>query len=405
MRASVDYPVFMDPANLQHSFVEIPVHRLEQGMYVAMLDRPWLETPFVMQGFVIQGDDDILELAKHCDVVYVDPRRVRQRSAAPNIDSSHQRLREDFSAAKINFESAGTAVRRVFSQLRKHGALDLVAVKHAVTPLIKSVMQHQDALAALARMKTKDDYLFNHSIATAVWAALIGRQVGLDRSMLMSLAVGAAVLDVGKVKLPEALLSKSGLLNAQERAQMCGHVELGLELARHGGLDDPVVLQVIGMHHERFNGQGYPGGLTAPNTPLVAQIAGLADSYDAMLTPRPYAAPHSSFTAVQELLDLQDISFSKPLIEQFVQAVGLFPTGSLVELNSGEVGIVVAQNPARRLRPKIMLVLNAQRQPPPELVTIDLMKYSAGGADASALWIVKELEQGAYGISAAEFFL
>jgi HD-GYP domain-containing protein (c-di-GMP phosphodiesterase class II) len=395
----------MDPANLQDSYVQVPVHRLEQGMYVAMLDRPWLETPFVMQGFAIQGDDDILTLAQHCDVVYVDPRRAHTVTAAPSIDASHRRLREDFSAAKVSFESAGAAVRRVFKQLRTQGALDLVAVKHAVSPLIKSVMQHQDALAALARMKTKDDYLFNHSIATAVWAALIGRQVGLDRALLTSLAVGAAVLDVGKVKLPEALLGKSGLLNAEERALMCRHVEFGLELARSSGLDDPVVMQVMGMHHERFNGQGYPGGITAQETPLVAQIAGLADSYDAMLTPRPYAAPHTSFTAVQELLDLQDIAFSKPLVEQFVQAVGLFPTGCLVELNTGEVGIVVAQNPARRLRPKIMLVLDAQHQPPADLVTLDLMKYSAGGADAGALWIVKELEQGAYGISAAEFFL
>lgn len=395
----------MEHAGLQDSLIEMPVSRLEAGMYVALLDRPWLETPFALQGFFIESDEDLETLAQHCQVVYVDPRRVHRGTFGGARPRAQRKLTEDFSAAKINYESAGAAVRRVFAQLRNQGGLNVAAVKEAIGPLIRSVIAHQDALAALARMKTKDDYLFNHSIATAVWAAIIGRTIGLDRETLTSLAVGAAMIDVGKVKLPESLLRKSDLLSPEERGLVRSHVALGVKLAQKSGVTDEIVLQVIAMHHERFNGQGYPAGKRVEEIPVVAQIAGLADSYDAMLTPRPYAPTHTSFSAVQELLDLQDVAFSKPLIEQFVQAVGLFPTGSLVELSSGEVGIVVAQNPARRLRPKVMLVLDSQQQAASDMVTVDLMKYSSSGSAANALWIVKELEQGAYGIDPAEYFL
>lgn len=394
----------MSDSATDRGLLELPVHGLKPGMYVAELDRPWLETPFALQGFLVRNDEDILSLAEHCSRVFVDTRRSGlPRNAADNAEQ-HQ-LRAEFTKASADYESAGAAVRKVFKQLAQSGELDVAAVQKAISPLITTVVTHRDALAALARMKRKDDYLYNHSIATAVWAALIGQHVGLDRDTLASLALGAALLDLGKVQLPDALLHKPGMLTSRERAQMESHVTLGLQLATADGTDDEVVLQVIGLHHERFDGTGYPEGLVGPQIPLVAQIAGLADSYDAMLTPRAYARPHTSFTAVQELIDLQGMLFSKPLVEQFVQAVGLFPTGALVELNTGEVGVVVAQNPVRRLRPKVMLVLDAEHRRQAQLVTIDLMKYASGTGHADALWIVKELEQGAYGLSPTEFFL
>ena len=387
-------------------YLELPVHNLQTGMYVAELDRPWLETPFMMQGFYINSDQEILELAQYCSVVYVDPRRVERTGFGP-AEPKHPgiALREHFLVAKVDYESASEAVRKVFVQVERGDGLDLKAVEQAISPLIRSVVDHREALAALARMKRKDDYLFNHSIATSVWAALIGQQLGLDKQTLRDLTVGTAIQDLGKVKIDDKILSKAAPLTELEWQQIHQHVKFSLELIEDRDAVTPEILEIITHHHERYDGSGYPEGLVGSKIPLLAQIAGLADTYDAMLTPRPYGRVHTSYSAVQELIDLQDMLFSKPLIEQFVQAVGLFPTGCLVELNSGEVGIVVAQNNVRRLRPKVMLVLSSDKKRVPKMTVIDLMKYAEDTGGRDPIWIAKELESGTYGLDPSEFFL
>ena len=387
-------------------YLELPVHNLQTGMYVAELDRPWLETPFMMQGFYVNTDAEILELAQYCSVVYVDPRRVERTGFGP-AEPKHPgiALREQFLVAKVDYESASDAVRKVFVQVERGDGLNLKAMEQAISPLIRSVVDHKEAMAALARMKRKDDYLFNHSISTSVWAALIGQQLGLDKETLKELALGAALQDFGKIKIDDALLNKSDPLTEGEWKQIHKHVKHSLDLIEDKNAVTPEILQLITYHHERYDGSGYPEGLVGSKIPLLAQIAGLADSYDAMLTPKPYGRVHTSYSAVQELIDLQDMLFSKPLIEQFVQAVGLFPTGSLVELNSGEVGIVVAQNNVRRLRPKVMLVLNKDKQRVPKMTVIDLIKYAEDTRGRDPIWIVRELESGTHGLDATEFFL
>ncbi|MEM9744121.1 MAG: HD-GYP domain-containing protein [Pseudomonadota bacterium] len=395
----------MDKA-FSSTYLEVPVHNLERGMFVAELDRPWLETPFLLQGFYIQSDAEILELSRYCSTVYVDPRRVERNGFSPREPSPPQDLlRDHFKVAKVDYESAGEAVRKVFIKIQDGGELNVAAVESAISPLIRSVVSHKEALAALARMKRKDDYLYNHAISTAVWAALIGQQLGLHKSLLKSLAVGAAMQDLGKTRIKSEVLNKAGPLDEREWQLIKKHVQFTLALIEDKSHVEPEVLDIIEHHHERYDGSGYPNGLLANRIPLLAQIAGLADTYDAMLTPRPYARPHTSFSAVQELIDMQGSLFSKPLIEQFVQAVGLFPTGSLVELNTGEVGIVVAQNNVRRLRPKVMLVMSRDGKRIANPTTIDLMKYAQDTHGQDPVWIVKELEPGTHGLDASEYFL
>ena len=161
---------------------------------------------------------------------------------------------------------------------------------------------------------------------------------------------------------------------------------------------------MVATHHERHDGSGYPAGLEGVGIPLFGRIAGLIDSYDAMITPRPYAQCRTSFEAMQELADLKDSLFQGTLVEQFMQAVGLFPTGSVVQLNSGEVGVIVKQNTARRLRPKVVVILDGDGKRYDSLVLIDLAKYTPE-TGKSDLWISQELEPGAHGIQPDEYFL
>ncbi|MEZ5557492.1 MAG: HD-GYP domain-containing protein [Pseudomonadales bacterium] len=385
--------------------LEVPVASLRPGMFVAALDRPWLDTPFALQGFFVRTAADISLVAAHCSYVYVDPGR-RTRVASPSRQSAgpvSAELRAEFNAAGAAFESASVAMAKVFGELRRGGHLNMKSLSQAVDPLIDSVLRNSDAMAALVRIKSKGDYLFNHSLSNAVWAAVIGRHLALETERLKQLALGAAVLDVGMTLLDDELMNAARPLDDEERARVSRHVGLGLELLERSGGASPEVLEIVRCHHERHDGSGYPEGLAGQEIPLLARLAGLVDSYDAMITDRPHAPGRSSFEAVQELFDRRDQLFQAQLVEQFVQAIGMFPTGCIVELSSGEVGIVVEQNPSRRLRPKVVVVLDEAKQRYRKLVVIDLSEYrSVASGD---LWISRELKPGSYGLHADEFFL
>jgi HD-GYP domain-containing protein (c-di-GMP phosphodiesterase class II) len=396
------------------NLIEVPVGRLDIGMFVAQLDRPWLETPFALQGFYVLSRADVDSLAEYCDYVYVDPLRA-QRSPKKLIKSRAKAgrraaytdtvaMRDEFITVEADYESANAAISKVFDRLKKGSPLDVVAVTKVISPLIDSVLRNRDALAALVRIKKKDDYTYSHCLSTAVWSAILGRQLGLDKNTLKSLALGAALTDVGKINVDQTLLAKPSRLSTDEMETVREHVEHSLKIAR-GTEVSAEVLAVIALHHERHDGSGYPNGLKGTAIPLLARIAGIADSYDAMITPRPYAKARSSFEAMQELADLRDVKFQAELIEQFMQAVGLFPTGSLVELNTGEVAIVVAQNPSRRLKPKVMIVLDPNKRRCTEFVVVDLLKLEATPTRSAATWIAKELAPGAHGVDAEEFYL
>ncbi|MCV6627841.1 MAG: HD-GYP domain-containing protein, partial [Cellvibrionaceae bacterium] len=143
--------------------------------------------------------------------------------------------------------------------------------------------------------------------------------------------------------------------------------------------------------------------LAGNEIPLLARIAGLVDSYDAMITPRPYASTQSSYRAIQELIAQQGKLFQASLVDQFVQAVGMFPAGSLVKLNTGEVAIVTRQNRARRLRPELVVVLDENKQKLSSLKPLDLGDENVNGDNAK--WIVCELAPGSYGITSEEYFI
>lgn len=395
-------------------YLEVPCYQLEPGMYIAYLDKPWLESPFMVQGFYVHTQADIAEVAEVCAHVYVDPRRHTRgnfvRSAFNGTPANNRNsdvtitLRKDFVAAESDYDVATNAVKQAFTRLRETGQINLKSVAEAINPLIDHVVHRKEAMVALVRMKKKDDYLYNHSISVAVLGAMIGHQIGMPTEDLENLTLGCAMMDVGKVKLPDEMLSSSAPLTREQQDTMRKHVQFGVALLARENKVDPLVESILLDHHERWDGSGYPNGKLANEIPLFARIAGLVDTYDAMTTVRPYAPTRSSFETVQELIDQKDIKFPGVLIEQFVQAVGLFPTGSVVQLSTGEVGIVVAQNPARRLKPKICIVLDENKQRRTEFVTIDLQKYTRADG-TTQVWITQELPAGSYGIDAETLYL
>lgn len=415
-------------------------------MYVAELDRPWLDTPFLFQGFYIRDDDEIKELRQHCENVFVscaslpagftpstppapsptspakkgpgsnnrgDPQARKGKNPSGNdefeqtnvVYAEKTTLKEEFGTAAGAQEKAITTLQQVMENLRRSGDLEIGALEMAVTPMVDSVLRNPAALACLIRMQKKDEYLYQHSLASSVWAAILGRQLGLARTDINLLSLGAMLLDVGKTQIPMEILTKPGQLSDAEMSLIRRHVQFGLDILDKAGDADTRVIEMVAHHHERYNGTGYPRGISGNSIPVFGRIAGIVDAYDAMITPRPYAKLHSSYDALRRLRVLADVEFQAEIIDQFTRAIGAFPTGTLVELNTGEVAIVTRQNQIRRLRPEVMVILDSRKQLVEDFRVIDLNEETATEEGRQSLWIECGLPPGAYGIDPTEYYI
>ncbi len=410
--------------------IKVNVADLRVGMYVSRLDRPWLETPFLLQGFRINDQGDLEALRSNCNYVFVDqvasdadlastlgnlgrrmplhPAHVDAPSPTPNaatpryIDSVP--MEEEIESAKrVNSDTEG-AVREAFQTLRNGGKVDFEQLEESVQPMVDSVLRNPDALIWLSLLKKKGSYTYQHSLSVSVFAAAFGRQLGMDRSAIDQLALGALLFDIGKSRLPTTLLNKRERLNEDEMNLIRRHVAIGVKLLLDSGRFSKRVIEMVATHHERYDGSGYPRGLKGNTIPLFGRIAAIVDCFDAITSNRAYASAMSAAEAVHNLYEWRDKDFQGELVEQFIQAIGIYPAGTLVELNNGAVGVVIAQNRVRRLRPRLMLILDALKQPLKELPILDLMQVTRD-ADGMPLDISHTLAPGSYGIDPVELFI
>ncbi|MDH3588501.1 MAG: HD-GYP domain-containing protein, partial [Gammaproteobacteria bacterium] len=395
--------------------LKIPAHQLREGMYVAQLDRPWLDTPFLFQGFLIRSQREIEELCRYCKWVLIDRERSEidvgvarnadpvgarsmlsrlaarfvprgrtsvqplaslgdlQRKAYPDQKTT---MCEELPRADASVRQAQDMVRQATQQLQVTETIEYSLVNQAVDPIIDSVLRNKDAMIWLQSMRGKDEYVFSRSVACSVWSVIFGRHLGLDRKTLKLLATGSLLLDLGKMEVPDELLTRNGPLEVDEMQLVRQHVEYGVKMLEGSGGFDARIIEMVRTHHERFNGTGYPSGLKGTQIPALGKIAGILDTFVAMTSQRPHADAMASYDVMRHLHELADVEFQSELVEQFVQAVGMFPTGSLVELSTGEVAIVTAQNRIRRLRPKVMVVLDPGKAMLSDFRSIDLREQN-----------------------------
>jgi HD-GYP domain-containing protein (c-di-GMP phosphodiesterase class II) len=404
---------------INQSKVKTPIDELQTGMYVCELDRPWLETPFLIQGFYIDTDNDIDILQQHCLYVYIDPKQSRNtkdqhfnkhsnqqhksrvaklfpdHKLNKYLDTSH--WKDELVKAESIIENLADNISSMMLSIENHKTIDLEKIASSVDAMVESVIRNPDACIWLARLKNQDSYTFKHAMSSSIWAVALGRQIGLPPDDLKDLAVGAVLFDIGKLKLPPELLNKNARLSNDEFELIKTHVALGVDLLNGSPGINKQVLDIVAHHHERFNGSGYPAGLKMTEIPVFARIVSIVDCYDAITSERPYAPALSPSVAVKKLYEWRNIDFQAELVEEFIQAIGLYPAGTLVELSSGEVGAVLAEYRLRRLRPQILLLLNANKDPLPELRILNLLE-TTHDSDGKPLEIARSLEPGAYGI-------
>jgi HD-GYP domain-containing protein (c-di-GMP phosphodiesterase class II) len=408
---------------------KVPIAQLMIGMYIAKLDRPWLESSFPVQGFYIRSHKGIHRVGEECEFVYVDPRRYdsslidvklktvsvdgapntkkadRIRPRSPTIYQDTTELADEMVPATTSLDEAVEIMENVVRKVQTTGGFDIPQIEAALKPLVASVLRNKDAAAALLRIRTIDDYTYSHAISCAVWAAICGRELGFPPEDIDLMALGCSMLDIGKTTWPEELLTQADSPTDEQWTLIRSHVAESLAILEASECRDLRVIEMVKTHHERFDGSGYPNGLSGSAIPVFGRVAAIIDSYDAMITERPYAQAKSSYAAVQELQSQADVLYQRQLVEHFIRAVGVFPVGTIVEMNTGEVGVVVAQHESRRLRPKVMLILDADKNQRPDLLVTDLAADDEEDGKPLTVWITKELPTHAFGIDPGKYFI
>jgi HD-GYP domain-containing protein (c-di-GMP phosphodiesterase class II) len=396
---------------------KVSTQNLRVGMEVTALDRPWLETPFLLQGFVIRSEQEIARLREYCEYVFVaetyhpeklpvrrfhlDKPRVSREQLFGKRDfvvyEDQSDWHEEYPRARSAVDQLSDGIDEIFAAVESGSGLAMMKIKAAVQPMIDSITRNPDACIWLARMKQADNYTYQHAIGTSIWAVALGRQLGLPQQDMRSLAIGGLLMDVGKLKLDGELLAASRQLTPDEFSRVQQHVAHGMESFEGQALINQDVLNMVAHHHERLDGSGYPQGLKDDAIPVFGRIAGIVDTYDAITSHRSYARAMTPAAAVKHLYELRGIAFQAELVEEFIQAIGIYPAGTLVELSSGEVAIIVAEYRTRRLRPRVCVLLDRNKQQMDAPQMIDLLTTTET-ADGRELSIVGSLEPEAYGI-------
>jgi len=425
---------------------KIGVENLVVGMFITELDRPWLDTPFLFQGFLIETEDQITDLRRYCQYVLVDPLRsigwapgqdtpehqealrrlamldrenqnalpplplaLAEQASGPfsrnlNRYADRAQLEQELPRAKEIQHRAEQAVEQLFEDLQQHGTTDLDRANEVVDSMVESIISNPDALALLSRVKRVSTYVYARSVSVAINMLLFGRHLGFPRDHLHQLGAAGLLLDVGTAKVPPEILNKHGQLSPEEYAAIQRHVPLGLEMLRESkGISDKL-LNIVACHHEREDGSGYPQRLRGVEISVPGKMAAIVDCYDALTSERSYARSYSPYEALQHLYNWRQHLFHSELVEQFIQSLGIYPVGSLVELNSGEVAVVLAHNRVRRLKPRVLAILDANKKPYGAPILLDLLTLPKLVGD-QPYEIARALEHGMYGIDPRDYYL
>lgn len=429
----------------------ISVADLKIGMFVVEPDCPWTEFPFALQGFVITKPEQIDIFQSKCRFISIDrtrslnehyavPKRERDAPLKANpfsnvstdqgkaanglfsqmeqekrkvrrrrfLDFLHSQqdseqgrlLSRELAHIEPRYEQFSNSLELAFDSFAQGKDVDLVAVQEGLRDVVGSLQRNPDAVMWLLRLKQRDEYSFDHAMNVAVTMVMVGTHIGWRSQRLLDLGMTGLLQDIGKIELPLDLLRKKGALTPKERSLVRSHVASSMEMLFSQASVSQEVVLAVARHHERWDGSGYPQGLKYEQIGMAAEIAGIADSFCAMQKDKPYRSALGHQEALEELHTLRGKQFNPALMEQFVQCVGLYPIGTLVELSTGEVGVVIQQNRVQRSRPRVVVMLDAEKQQVRSYRVVDLRDDANAG-----LRVAKALPMNAYGLASHDYYL
>jgi HD-GYP domain-containing protein (c-di-GMP phosphodiesterase class II) len=382
---------------------ELPVQNLRLGMYVSRLDVPWVQTPFPIQGFYLTKQDELDLLSHYCNKVYIDvflsktdaldslkklpesPKKTDNQLDAKTIRLMNEKARfkprvENYSInSKINkemkvasqlFERITAQMTAVYRALEHNGYVNINEISNASASMVKSIINNPNAFAWLSRINRQNDTLQQQSVRSAIWALIFARHLGLSRSDLKDIGTALLLAPIGKSKLDPQLLTQQSSADDLEAYQK--HVEYTLEETQNMFSSNHQVNYILSSYCERNNGSGYPNKLVGNRIPFLARVVGIADYYEHLINPYNNDDAITPAEAVSHLYNNRGNLFQVELVESFIQAIGLYPTGSLVSLNNNAIAVVVEQPEKSRLRPRVAIIKNHLDEKLEKPITINL---------------------------------
>lgn len=388
----------------------IAVEHLCPGMFVHEFCGSWMEHPFLRTRFLLTQPSDLERLrATTVRQVWIDTRKgadlpveiVAAEEIDSHADKADQQVKpistsKELHQAREIIGQARATLKTMLQDIRLGRPPDLPASVQLVDEMTLSIKRNPHALISLARLKTADNYTYMHCIAVGALMIGLARRMGQDDDSVRQAGLVGLLHDVGKTRVPLAVLNKPGPLDQQEWAIMKAHSQWGFEILQPLGLDASIADACL-HHHEKVDGSGYPDGLKQDEISLLARMASVCDVYDAITSDRPYKEGWQPAIALQRMAQWAPQQFDKSIFEQFVQTVGIYPLGSLVRLQSEHLAVVIDVSESRLLTPQVkrFYCLREQRRITPEIVDLATpsARNSITGREDPADWPFKNLEE------------
>lgn len=383
------------------------VSHLELGMFICELDRPWHQTDFLFQGFPLLKPEHIQAVRERCDYVFVDDTRrvlVDQGqlvvpSATPlKVTRKLNRipLSLEVQEAHEAYQNSVTVLDQVLLDVQQGRAIDTKACQQLVKRNLESMLRNESAMLWLARLKSQDVYTSLHCLSVSILAMGFGAHLGLTDEKVELLGIAGLLHDVGKMKIDPMVLNKPGKLTQAEFEHVKQHPAFGYQALCTQADIPPAAVQAAHGHHERLDGRGYPQGLDRYQIPFVTRVITIVDAFDAITSHRSYDNARPIQVAYDILRSGADQQFDETLVQEFIRWLGVFPVGTLVELHTGEVALVLEKHPELHLRPKVVVLRNADKLPC-EPRYLDLAQLTVD-ADGTPYRISSGLSDGSYGL-------
>lgn len=377
---------------------KVGVQDLRIGMYIHDLNAGWMDHSFFRSRFMLRKEEDLLKIQRSgIRELYIDTVKGMDLPEAPTQAEVQEDVvqgmlrgaakparsqtthREELAYARAIRAEADQVIRGVLADARLGKQAQVERVEPVVAEITDSILRNPGTLVSLLRLREGDNYTFTHCVSVATLLVTFGRHLGMERNQLMELGVGGMLHDLGKMRVPDHILNKPGKLTDEEFNTMKRHVDLGMELLKSTPGITPAMAQIAGEHHERFGGAGYPNGLHGFQISATGRMAAIVDVYDAITSNRCYHRGMEPAVALQKIFEWSEHHFDPELAQQFIQAVGIYPVGSLVRLESQRLAVVVDQGEGGLLYPVVRVVYDAKRRQAITPKDLDLSRPEHGG--------------------------
>lgn len=363
----------------------VRVDQLRPGMFVHDLDCGYLQHGFLLPRFLIKGEGQIQKMrSQGLDQVYIDTGKGLDLEAAPTLEEVKEEVRRELEATatapaaapppppvRVSHQEEVLAARRImgeaqavagsmFHDIRLGRQVDPGRAGPVVEQITGSVLRNPGAILSLCRIKQADAYTFQHSVSVCALLVTFTHALGMDPATVHEAGLGGLLHDTGKMKVPPGILNKPGRLTEEEFVVMRSHAALSRQLLEGVPGISPEVIQIAGEHHEKVGGGGYPEGIQGDRISLLGRMAAIVDCYDAVTSNRCYHRGMEPSEALKKLLEWSGTHLDGDLVQRFIRALGIYPVGALVRLESGRLAVVVEQE-EDLLRPAVRLVYDTGR--------------------------------------------